>query len=147
MSSNPESDRVLDTFAGELATMAGQEGWTLVRLISGNADRSFEVRSPGGVVAFTAHLSQSEKGFWGLTPDKAAEMLRERREHLVLLRGASSGYFVSNAAFQRLMPRFSVNKTTGAIKINEGVVRAEQRFRDIDDLWDLLRSKQVPPAA
>lgn len=145
MSSNPESDRILDVFARDLATTVGG-GWTVVRLISGNADRSFEVRGSGGTVAFTAHLSQSDKGFWGLTPDKADTMLRERREHLVLLRGQSIGYFISNTVLQRLMPKFSVHKTTGAIKINEGIVRAEQRFRDVDDLWALLEARVVPPA-
>lgn len=146
MSSNPDSDRVLDAFASELATTAGRDGWSLVRLISGNADRSFEARSASGAVAFTAHLSQSDDGFWGLTPDKAGSLLEERREHLVLLRGQASGYFISNAALQRLMPRFSVHKMTRAIKINEGKVRAEQRFRDIDDLWELLKARSIPRA-
>lgn len=146
MSSNPESDRVLEAFASELASLALAEGWSLVRLVAGNADRDFELRSPQNLIAFTAHLSQSANGFWGLTPDKAAEFLRDRREHLVLLRTASSGYFLSNPALQRLMPRFSVHKLTGAVKINEGVIRAQPRFRDVDDLWELLKVRSVARA-
>ena len=136
----------MDDFARELAIVASHESWTLVRLISGNADRSFEARSATCAVAFAAHLSQSNSGFWGLAPDVAASMLQARREHLVLLRSSSTGYFISNTVLQRLMPRFSVHKKTGAVKINEGVVRAEQRFRDVDDLWDLLKARAVPPA-
>jgi len=141
MSSNPESDIVLDAFAGQLALSAAKDGWVLIRLVFGNADRSFEARSASHTVAFTAHLSRSEDGFWGLTPEKAAEMLRGQREHLVLLRSDSTGFFLPNAALQRLMTRFSVHKKTGALKINEGVIKAQPRFRDVDELWDMLKSR------
>jgi len=145
MSSNRESDRIISAFERELLVLAAQDGWRLSRSVDGNADRSFEARIDGRSVVFDAHFSQSENGFWGLTADRAAEM-RNRGDHLVLLQTESSGYFISNPALRRLMPRFSVHKLTGAIKINEGTVRAEQRFRDIDGLWELLKARSSPPA-
>lgn len=147
MSSNPDSDQILQAFATELAVSVAAEGCGLVRLVTGNADRSFEARCATGTIAFEAHLSQSKKGFWGLTPEAAAELVRARREHLVLLRTASSGYFVSNPSLQRLMPRFSIHKTTRAIKINESVIKAQPRFRSINDLWDMLKARSAAPAA
>jgi hypothetical protein len=79
----------------------------VVRLKTGRTDRGFEVRKDSVKVAFSAHLSQSGKGFWGLTSEKADEVLRGRREHLVLLTAADRGYFMSNAALQLLMQRFT----------------------------------------
>jgi hypothetical protein len=138
MSTNPDSDRVLDAFAAELASVAAEDGWKLVRLVIGNSDRSCEARSDRGSVAFEAHLSQTKNGFWGLTPSGGDELLRSGRSHLVLLRTASSGYFISNPVLQHLMPQFSVHKETRAIKINEGIIKSQPRFRAVEDLWQML---------
>lgn len=142
MAPYPNPDATLDLFAADLARSAAESGWTLVRFQRSHSDRAFELRGNGRASAFTAKISQTEKGFWGLTDAKAREMADSQREHLLLLTGASSGYFVSSVALRRLLPKFSRTQE-GAVRINENVVRKEARFSDTDEAFDLLKARSI----
>lgn len=144
MSGISEADHQVDKFSVELAQSAGMNGWTLIRHLAGHSDRTFELRNGNSAIPFAVHVSLSGNGFWGLTADKAAALVAENREHLVLLRDGGSGYFIPNAIVKRLMPKFSIASETGAVKINENKVRAQARFQCAEDLFELLQARGQP---
>ena len=147
MSANPEADRQVDKFAGDLATASRMNGWQLLRTMAGNADRMFQLKKNNVTIPFTVHISLSGNGFWGLTAEKAHGLVANGREHLVLLRDGGGGFFIPNPILKRLMPQFSIAQESGAVKINENKVRAQARFRDADDLLELLEARSPSPAS
>lgn len=146
MTDYPDADEVVDRFCLDLArALAALEG-VLTRIASRHSDRAFTAVFPTGSVGFIAKLSQSEKGFWGLTTDKGAELASGEAGHLVLLNGEDTGYFLSGVALKRLMPQFS-RTTAGAVRINEGKIKGERRFEDLDELAALLQQRVQPRTA
>lgn len=146
MSRSLEADEAIDEFARMLAATAAPDGALLEREYTSRTDRSFAILLAGTRLHFVAKFSNSDNGFWGLTDAKAQELL-ESRGYLLLLNGTESGYFISPVAYARLLPKFSRTSKDHAVRINEGIVRREQRFRDIGALWDLLkpRFERLPP--
>jgi hypothetical protein len=142
MSASPEADLALDRFIDQLTLEAARVGWTIVRFVGSHSDRQFELRTLDRSTLFTVKVSLTEKAFWGLTEAKANEMQKSMKEHLLLLVGDSRGYFISNVAFSRLLPKFSRTKEQ-AVRINPNVVRAEVRFSDASEAFDLLSAKSL----
>lgn len=140
--SRTAANEVVDDFAAQLAELVSDDAATITRLREGNSDRGFLVVREKARVRFVAKISQSGTGFWGLGIDKAAEMIDSGQEHLVLLTAADEGYFVSATRLQHLAPKLS--QSQGDYKIGETKVRKEQRFRDLEELWDLLQQRMVP---
>ena len=136
-----DANEVVDEFADELAGVFAHEGWQLLRF-GGHSDRSFAA-SDGTqeLVRFTAKLSQSSPGFWGLGIQKAATMIEPPEEHLVLLTASDEGYFISPARLRALIPTFSRDDHDRDHKIGEGKVRREQRFRSLEELTELFRQR------
>lgn len=145
MSQFTDADQALDRFIVALAECAVAEGWTLVRFHERHTDRSFELRGDGCVSPFTAKISLTEKAFWGLSESKANEIAASQREHLLLLIDARSGRFLSNVAFQRLLPKFS-RTLERAVRINPNIIKAEMRFATPDEAFDLLKARSFSPA-
>lgn len=140
MTNGPLNDAndVVDDFASQLAELADSSNGNVTRLQEGNSDRSFLVGMATGRVGFLAKLSQSERGFWGLGIDKAAEMI-DRGEHLVLLTAADEGYFVSATRLKYLVPQLSHSGRD--YKIGESKIKKEPRFHSLEELWDMLRER------
>jgi hypothetical protein len=137
----PDPDRTLDAFVSELSRSAQEVGWTLVRFSRGHSDRDFELRCDTRRVSFTTKISQTGKGFWGLTEAKA-QQLSQTKEQLILLNSEESGYFISSVAYERLLPKFSRTKEN-AVRINEGIVRKEMRFAGADEAFEMLKARAV----
>ena len=130
---------VLDEFAQELRTLVIDEGWQLHRE-TGHADRAFALRRGGqDLIRFTAKLSQSSVGFWGLGIQKAATMIPPAAEYLLLLTASDEGYFISPVRLAALIPKFSKDDHDHDYKIGESKVRREVRFRSLEELVDLFK--------
>lgn len=138
----PDADVTFDAFVTMLSKCATDIGWSIVRYSTGHSDRDFEACGDGRRTAFTAKISQTDNGFWGLTEAKAGE-LAQTGDQLILLTDAESGYFISPAAYVRLLPKFSRTRE-GSVRINEGIVRKEIRFTDPQEAFELLRSHSTP---
>lgn len=139
MTTYPDPDASLNTFIGALAEAAARAGWRLIRHSRGHSDRGFELSTEGRCVVFTTKISQTPKGFWGLTSEKAQDISRGS-EQLILLNDSESGYFISTVVFGRLLGKFSRTQE-GAVRINENVVRKETRFDGADDAFEMLRER------
>lgn len=146
MTDYPDADLVVDAFAHNLAAALGAHGGHLVRIATSHSDRGFEAVFGSSHTEFTAKLSQTEQGFWGLTEEKAAQLGGGGGEHLVLLTGEDEGYFLSSVALTRLVPAFSRTRDAAA-RINQNKIKRERRFSDLDELALLLSQKAVPRPA
>jgi hypothetical protein len=111
------------------------------RFSRGHSDRDFQLHNETRRVSFTAKISQTDKGFWGLTEAKAQQLSKTKKQ-LILLNGEESGYFISSVAHVRLLPRFSRTKES-AVRINEGIVRKEMRFAGADEAFEMLKARAV----
>lgn len=145
MSQFRDADEALEEFVVSLSQLAAAEGWSIVRFRTAHSDRSFELRTGERRAPFTAKVSLTHKPFWGLTESKALEIAASQREHLLLIVDGGKGYFISNVVFQRLFPKFSRTRE-GAVRINPNVIKAEARFGDAADAFDLLKTRSYPPA-
>ena len=145
MSNSADADAVFAAFLAALESVIAVDGARLERTYSGHTDRAFAVSYAGRQLNVVAKVSQSDNGFWGLTDARARELVAEQG-FLLLLHGIDSGYFISPKVFARLLPKFSRTEKDNAVRINEGVVRAEARFRDLDELWEHLEPRFGPAA-
>ena len=143
MHSYTDADRALDSFISSLTTAAAIPAAEIVRFQESHSDRSFEFQIAGRVAKFTAKMSLTDKSFWGLTEVKAAQMAQSAQEHLLLLTGPASGYFISAIAFRRLYPKFSRTRER-AVRINPNIIKRELRFANAEEALEMLEAKSVP---
>lgn len=132
---DPTAEETLQRFWTALAKHAFGQGWVVVREMVGRSNRGFILEKDGREIHFFVKVSQSTKGFWGLPPQKAAEIITGGREALILLRSPSRGYVVTPGRLKDLLPVFSVAKEHEDYKINEGKVSSENPFNTIVRLW------------
>lgn len=121
-----------------LQKLAEAEGWTVVRQVVGRSNREFVLRKGTQALPFLVKLSQTERGFWGLTSEQGPRPPGP----LVFLTSPNAGYLVPLARWTRLLPRLSRTEG-GAIRINEGKLRDQIRFNTLMSLWPQLRGLAV----
>ncbi len=144
MPSGPTADATLERFWVALSKHAATEGWRVGRETDGRSNRGFILERAGHELHFFVKLSQSERGFWGLSPERATEIIAGNREALILLTGPYEGYFVSPKQLRRLLPTFSRAAGHDEYKINEGKVAKEPRFTTIVRLWTYVHPLTQP---
>jgi hypothetical protein len=130
-----DADRVLSQFSALLASALVVERGVLVNLQTAHSDRSFEVRVREKVYPFVAKVSLTENGFWGVQFDKWDE-LQTSGGDLVLLRSPGTGYLLRNPTLPRIAKKIS--RASTGWRINEGTIRAERFFRDVEEFVDML---------
>ena len=138
MKARAPAEETLKRFWIALTKHALALGWTVGREMDGRSNRGFVLERQGQQLHLFVKVSQSDRGFWGLHPDKAQEIIAGGREALILLTGPFEGYFITSNRLKRLLPTFS--KATGQAehKINEGKISKEPRFTTIIRLWTYL---------
>jgi hypothetical protein len=139
----PDPEETLRRFTEGLARQVHGDGWIVARQMDGRSNRGFVLEKGDQAIYFFAKLSQNERGFWGLSAEKAAELARTSTEHLVLLTGAFEGYFIAAGRFGRLLPTFAHVAKNNAVRINEGKVSKEPRFVTLIRLWEYLRRQPL----
>ena len=135
------ANAVVERFADGLAAFIHARGWVLQRHYIGHSDRLFSAVRGTEAIAFLVKLSQSDQGFWGMTPAQAIDFEQFPDRALVLLTGPTSGYVIAGRRVRALLPSFS--QSGGQYKINEGVLRAEARFTDLRTFADLLGAQRA----
>ena len=143
MPSYPNPEATLDKFAAGLARTIHADSWAVARVAQGHSNRKFLlVKSHADGedrIEFFTKLSQTERGFWGLLPERAQELATSTTEHLVLLTGPFEGYFIKAGRLARLLPTFSKDQA-GQYKINEGKLPKDGRFVTLVRLWSYLHA-------
>ncbi len=145
MPASQPAEETLKRFWLALTRHAFPLGWAVGRVMDGRSNRGFVLEREGRELHFFVKLSQSDRGFWGLPPSKANEIVADRREALILLTGAFEGYLITPARLGRLMPEFSRAVGQADFKINEGKVSKELRFGTIGRLWQYLEPLATSP--
>ena len=138
MKPRPPAEETLKRFWLGLSKHALARGWVVGREMDGRSNRGFVLERQGRQLHFFVKVSQADRGFWGLHPDKATEIIDGDREVLILLTGAYEGYLITPGRLRRLLPSFSKAAGQADHKINEGKVEKEPRFTTIIRLWDYL---------
>ena len=136
----PDPDETLRKFAVGLAKQVAPDGWMVAREMDGRSNRGFILERGTGQIHFFAKLSQTERGFWGLTEARARELEAGPLDHLVLLTGAYGGYFIEAGRLKRLLPTFARGEKDRSYKINEGKLAHEKRFTTLVRFWDYLKA-------
>jgi hypothetical protein len=131
-----DPEEVLNEFAVALAKTIGVEGWYLNRVRGDRSDRVFLVQKDGSELLILAKLSQSEKGFWGITYPRANEMLKSSI-HLLLLTGPSRGYVIRNARLKYYLEKSS--HAQAGYRINERDVKQAPYCYSIERIWSELK--------
>lgn len=85
---------MVERFSVGLAGIAAKDGQSLNPVHGGPSNRDFVVQTADIEVRLVVRLSQVVPGFWGLQFDKAAKLMREPHNFLVLLIGPSRGYLI-----------------------------------------------------
>lgn len=129
----PDPEVTIQRFWEGLQRLADQDGWTIVRPMGGRGSREFVARSGGQTVTFLVKVSQTERGFWGLTAGQASDPSGP----VVLLTGPYAGYFIPPVSLKRLPPQLS--RASDQVKVNEGKLRDQARFNTLATFWLLLR--------
>jgi hypothetical protein len=134
-----DANSVVDQFEIQLSAVIAESGWQLWRWPTGHSDRKFKLSNEAGnSLTFTAKLSQSSPGFWGLGVEKAAQMIEPAPESLVLLSGEDHGYFINPVRLRALIPKFGKDAQNHDYKINEAKIRRERHFNSLEELWSIL---------
>jgi len=141
-----KANALLEQFQLQMEALARESNWRLLRYQEGHSDRAFElVNHPHAPFRFIVKVSQSSPGFWGLGIERAASMIELPGEYLVLLEDDDDGYLINPVRLRALIKTFSRDAMNHDYKINEPKVRREQRFRSLEELWDLILSKLPTP--
>jgi hypothetical protein len=111
--------------------------------MEGHSNRGFILRTDDQEIRFFAKLSQSERGFWGLGPERAAELIGAG-EALVLLTGPFEGFYIPADRLARLLPSFSKGSERPEYKIHENKINKEARFTTLVKLWSYLKPTARP---
>jgi hypothetical protein len=134
----PSAEETLKRFWLGLSKQALARGWLVGREMDGRSNRGFVLERDGRQLHFFVKVSQADRGFWGLHPEKATEIVQGGREALILLTGAYDGYLITATRLRRLLPSFSRAAGQADHKINEGKVEKEPRFTTLIRLWEYL---------
>jgi hypothetical protein len=137
----PEPEETLNRFAIGLAKQVAADGWIVSREMDSRSHRGFVLEKNGREIHFFCKLSQTERGFWGLSKDKAKELAASSSEHLILLTGAFEGYFIAAGRLSRLIPTLSRVDKDGGYRINENRIAKESRFVTLVRLWQYLQRR------
>jgi hypothetical protein len=137
----PNPEVTVQKFWEGLQKMADSDGWTIVRPVGGRGSREFVARKGSQSIPFLVKVSQTDRGFWGLTPAQ----VHEPRGPILLLTGAYAGYFIPPAKLKRLLPQLS--RAGDAIRVNEGKLRDQARFNTLVALWPLLSKAAIGGSA
>jgi hypothetical protein len=139
----PDAEEVVNRFWFALGKHAASKGWGIARELQGHSNRTFILGTEAKEIRFVAKLSQSNNGFWGISPEKADEIARGDAQFLILLTGPFSGYVIPSLRLRRLLPEFSQDAKGAQYKINEGKLRQQYEFRTIIKLWDYLQPAEL----
>lgn len=135
----PDPAVTIATFIKNMAKAAGDAGWMLARTVGDGSERSFALVSidlnNSLEIKFFAKLSQSSTGWWGVMPARAKELVAEHQP-LVLLTGASRGYFIAPPRVGPTLRRAS--RSAVQIEISESKIKANPYFISADQLVQLL---------